>query len=117
MTDWLIPATSHRLFPSQSEEVLLLHNSGKGDVWLHESEVRWLISKYRFHNCLPLDVEDVRQDDPRLVDVTPPDRGDLNTRLAACEHATRFTELCKSKNVKSSYSGWVDVPLPVFRRF
>jgi len=66
---WLIPGQSQRrTFPTSQEtsHVTLLHNSTNDYETLHPSQVSWLLNKYKFHDCVVLDIADGREQDPRL---------------------------------------------------
>jgi hypothetical protein len=121
---WLIPDTPHRLFPATrpAEVVVLLHNSPDNNEALSPSQVSWLIRKYKPHNCVPLDIADGREEDPRIARITPPDKGDVFDREAGCQEGERLGAICKKKGVKPSHDtfaeyGGYQVPLPELPSF
>ena len=123
---WVKPGTSHRTFPSSAdtEYVILLHNSGVPDETLHSSQVSWLLQKYDFHDCRPLDVADATDQDPTIITATPPDQAAKAGAVAlrsACRDAESILEMCKANGVVlpneyyASYRGY-SVPLPELPR-
>jgi hypothetical protein len=121
---WVIPKTQRRLFPAEinTEKVALLHTANTANETLRSSQVNWLLQKYSFHDCVPLDIADGRQEDPRVLSGPPPDKlrqDDAFGRVHACNGADMFVAMCTRRNIRSpdtsaEHFGGYEVPLPEF---
>lgn len=85
--DWLKPNTTGRSLVQNNGRVTLLHNDMKDYENLGPNQVSWLLHKYHFSDCRPLDISDATEDDPikrqARIDKCHEESSDALTR-AAC---------------------------------
>ena len=61
---WLVPGTKGRSLTQNNGQVRLLHNDANDDEYLGPNQVSWLLHKYDFSNCRPLDISDATENSP-----------------------------------------------------